>query len=256
MRLLLLGGTNEARLLARELHQRGIDLVYSIAGLVRQPDLPCEVISGGFSALGGLENYLRDAGITRVLDATHPYAVRMSRNAVEACAAAGVPCWRYLRPAWQAQENDNWHEFASWRDLELALIDHHAVLFTMGRLDPDFVEALYHSTMDYAQKQWQRSATKPAFKLPPSMTWIESIGPFNLDAERELMQRHGIDALVSKNSGGDQAAAKLEIARERGIPVYMLKREPLPDVEREFDRVETCCEALLEAHASETRNAD
>ena len=256
MRLLLLGGTNESKGLARELHQQGVPLVYSIAGLVRQPDLSCEVISGGFSRIGGLEKYLREAGITHVLDATHPYATQMSRRAVEACAAVGIPCWRYLRPAWQADPRDNWHEFADWRDLGYALIDHQAVLFTAGRLTQEFIDMLYHATCEVGQKQWYRSATRPEFKLPPSMTWIEAIGPFNIEAERELMQRHGIDALVSKNSGGNLSGAKIEVARERGIPVYLLRRESLPPIEREFDRIEACRDALLEAMQVETSDVD
>lgn len=256
MRLLLLGGTSEAKQLARELHRQDVELVYSIAGLVRWPDLPCEVISGGFSRIGGLEQYLRAAGITRVLDATHPFAARMSRGAVEACAAAGIPCWRYLRPAWRPRENDNWHEFDEWRDLGLALIDHRSVLFTSGRLDQAFVDALYYGTLDIGQKQWYRSATRPAFELPPSMTWIEDIGPFRLEDERELMRRHTVDALVSKNSGGDLAGAKLEAARERGIPVYLLKRKPLPAADREFDHVETCRDALLEVFQAEVCDVD
>lgn len=255
MRLLLLGGTHEARTLALELHQQGIDLVYSIAGLVRQPDLPCEVISGGFSRIGGLETYLREAGITRVMDATHPYASRMSRRAVEACATVGIPCWRYLRPAWEAGEKDNWHEFDDWRDLGLALIDHRSVLFTAGRLDQAFVDSLSHATWDIGQKQWYRSATRPAFELPSSMTWIEDIGPFDVDAERELMQRLQTDALVSKNSGGRLTAAKLEVARERGIPVYLLKRTTLPPADREFGDVETCRDSLCQAAGFEICDA-
>ena len=253
MRLLLLGGTHEAKALARSLHAQGIDLVYSIAGLVRHPDLPCQVISGGFSRSGGLEAYLHEAGIDQVLDATHPYAANISRRAAEASAAAGVPCWRYVRPAWQAQAGDNWHEFDDWRDLALALVDHRSVFFASGRLDQDFVNSLY---LNVDQKQWYRSASTPVFELPPSMTWIEGIGPFPIEAERELMRRHAIDAVVSKNSGGDLASAKLTVARERGIPVYLLKRKPLPQVEREFDHVDDCRDAVLTWFKSRERYAD
>lgn len=256
MRLLLLGGTSEAKSLAQDLHQRGVELVYSIAGLVRQPDLPCEVISGGFSRIGGLETYLREAGITRVLDATHPYAARMSRRAVEASAAVGIPCWRYLRPAWQRRANDNWHHFDDWRRLGLALADHRSVLFTCGRLDQAFADALYQDTRDIGQRQWYRSATRPHFELPPSMTWIEDIGPFTVEAERALMQRLKTDALVSKNSGGDHASAKLEVARARGIPVYLLRRKALPPADREFGDVDACRESLLEVFEREARDAD
>jgi len=247
MRVLVLGGINEAMTLAKDLHRCDVRLIYSIAGLVRQPDLDCTVISGGFSKIGGLEGYLQTEEITLVLDVTHPYASKMSEQAVAACAAEGIPCWRYLRPAWQQQEGDNWHEFDTWERLSHALVDHEAVFFTAGRLDQNFVDELYEWTRDTVQKQWVRSANKPNFKIPPSMIWIEDIGPYQLEGEQSLMDKYKIDAVISKNSGGDHTIAKLEAARERGIPVYMLQRPELPEVDREFDNVDECREALLQA---------
>ena len=245
MRVLVLGGINEAVTLARDLHQCDVRLIYSIAGLVRQPDLNCTVVSGGFSKIGGLERYLETEKITLVLDVTHPYASKMSEQAVAACVSSGIPCWRYLRPAWVQQEGDNWHVFESWGRLNLALIDHKAVFFTAGRLDQAFVDDLYEWTRDTVQKQWVRSINKPKFEIPPSMSWIEDIGPYELEGERALMSKYKIDSVISKNSGGNHAIAKLEAARERGIPVYMLKRPRLPEADREFDDVDECREALL-----------
>jgi precorrin-6A/cobalt-precorrin-6A reductase len=246
MRILVLGGINEAVTLAKDLHQCDVRLIYSIAGLVRQPDLDCTVVSGGFSKIGGLEGYLKTEEITMVLDVTHPYASSMSQQAVDACAAVGIPCWRYLRPAWEQLEGDNWHEFDTWARLSHALFDHAAVFITAGRLDQTFVDDLYEWTRDTVQKQWVRSANKPGFNIPPSMTWIEDIGPYGFEGELALMNKFNIDAVISKNSGGNHAIAKLEAARERGIPVYMLKRPALPKVDREFDDVEECREALLQ----------
>jgi len=247
MKILLLGGINEAVRLAGDLHRSGVDLVYSIAGLVRQPELDCEVVSGGFSQIGGLEAFLKSRGIGLVLDATHPYASKMSEQAVAATAAVSIPCWRYLRPAWQAQSGNNWHLFDTWERLSHALVDHDAVLFTAGRLQQSFVDALYEWTRNTVQKQWLRSSIKPAFQLPPSMTWIEDIGPYEVSGERELMKKFKIDSVISKNSGGEHAIAKLEVARERQIPVYMLKRPGLAEAGREFDDIEQCRDAVLAA---------
>ena len=246
MRILVLGGINEAVTLAKDLHQCEVRLIYSIAGLVRQPDLDCNVVSGGFSKIGGLEGYLKTEEITMVMDVTHPYASKMSEQAIDACAAVGIPCWRYLRPAWKQLEGDNWHEFDTWARLSHALVDHAAVFFTAGRLDQTFVDDLYEWTRDTVQKQWVRSANKPNFDIPPSMSWIEDIGPYGFEGEQILMNKFNIDAVISKNSGGNHAIAKLEAARERGIPVYMLKRPQLPKVDREFDDVDECREALLQ----------
>ena len=246
MKVLVLGGINEAVTLVKDLHQCDVRLIYSVAGQIGQPDLDCTVVSGGFSQIGGLEGYLKTEEITMVLDVTHPYASKMSEQAVTACASVGIPCWRYLRPAWEQQEGDNWHVFDTWERLSHALVDHEAVFFTAGRLDQAFVDDLYEWTRDTVQKQWVRSANKPDFVIPPSMTWIEDVGPYELEGEKALMAKFKIDAVISKNSGGDHAIAKLGAARVRGIPVYMLKRPVLPEAEREFDDVEECREALLQ----------
>ena len=100
MNLLLLGGTAEAKQLARDLQQQGIALIYSLVGLVRQPQLDCRVISGGFSARGGLRRFIEDEAVDAILDVTHPYAQRMSDHAVEVARQCGIPIWRYQRPPW------------------------------------------------------------------------------------------------------------------------------------------------------------
>jgi precorrin-6A/cobalt-precorrin-6A reductase len=246
MTVLLLGGTTDAITLAHTLHRRDIKLIYSIAGLVRQPELPCAVISGGFSRYGGLRAYVDSERISMVIDATHPYATEMSAIAARVSEETGIPCWRYLRPPWAEQEGDNWHEFERWEQLADALFDHESVFFTVGRLPQKFVDSLYLWSSNNAQRQWVRSAIRPGFEMPPSMRWIEAIGPYELEPERELMKKHRIDALVSKNSGGAQTVVKLEIAREREIPVYMLKRTLLSPVAREFGDLGECCEQICD----------
>ena len=242
MSLLLLGGTADARRLAKRLSGQGIDLVYSIAGRVRQPELDCPVVSGGFSAQGGLARFVETRGIDAILDVTHPYAETMSTTAVRAAKSCGIPLWRYQRPAWQPEPADDWREFANWLDLPDQLVGYRSVFFTCGQLPDSLIERLETGG---GQSQLLRTALRPAHALPQSMTWIEDIGPFERDAERELFQQHSIDLLVSKNSGGESTSAKLAVARELGVPVLMLRRPQLPVIEHEFDRLDECAAFVL-----------
>lgn len=234
MKLLLLGGTTEGRLLAKSLFNKGVPLVYSIAGLVRQPDLPCEVVSGGFSQFGGLNKYIKRQGITHVLDVTHPYAVQMSRKA----SGCGITYWRFERPPWQPKPDERWFDIA---DLVRQLEDKKSVMFTVGQITPELV-----NTLPQGQKQLLRTAVKPKFDLPANITWIKAIGPFKLADEITLMKDHGVDALISKNSGGEATRAKLEAARQLGIPVYMKTRPAPAKADKTFNDLIACERFVLE----------
>lgn len=252
MKLLLLGGTADARQLAQGLQRCGVDVIYSIAGLVRQPELDCRVLSGGFSALGGLQQFVLREAISAILDATHPYAQRMSATALAVARAQGIPLWRYQRPPWLAQAGDDWHTFDDWPELAPLLHARRSVFFTAGQLTQAFVEQLQAHCAAGGQRQILRTASQPEIELPESMTWIEDIGPFAIDSERELFERYRFDALVSKNSGGAATAAKLEVARERGVPVFLLRRPLLAAADAEFSEAGLCldfiaAQALLSA---------
>jgi precorrin-6A/cobalt-precorrin-6A reductase len=242
VKLLLLGGTADARQLAQGLQQRGIEVIYSIAGLVRQPVLDCRVLSGGFSAQGGLDQFVMREAIGAILDATHPYAQRMSATALAVARAQGIPLWRYQRPPWQAQAGDDWQTFADWSELPPLLRGRRSVFFTAGQLTQAFVEQLQAHCADGGQRQILRTAIRPEIELPESMTWIEDIGPFDIDSERDLFARYRVDALVSKNSGGAATVAKLSVARERRVPVFLLRRPLLAAADAEFSELRQCLE--------------
>jgi precorrin-6A/cobalt-precorrin-6A reductase len=250
MKLLLLGGTADAQQLAQGLHQRGVEVIYSIAGLVRQPKLECRVISGGFSAKGGLEQFVEVEDIAAIVDATHPYAQRMSDTAVAVACTRSIPVWRYQRPPWQTQQGDDWQAFDDWSALPALLQSKRSVFFTAGQLTQSFIDNLQSSTAAVEQRQCLRTAIRPPVTLPDSMTWIEAIGPFDIDAERALFEHHAIDALVSKNSGGAATVAKLVVARERGVPVFLLRRPVLAAADAEFSEVGQCL-TFVTAQASE-----
>lgn len=236
-RILLLGGVTEALAIARTL---GPQHVYSLAGVGRVPgDLGCEVRVGGYGGAEGLAQYIREQRIDLLLDATHPYAAQISQNAALAAAASNIPCWALRRPAWVAQPDDDWCEVADWSELVEALAAFQRPLFTLGR------EPLEHLHEIPPEQFW----TLRALDVYPGNVRCEVIGargPFLIDDERKLFAQRRIDVLISKNSGSSATEPKLQVARERGVPVLILKRPTLAQVDREFRTVEDVLEGLAQ----------
>jgi len=224
VKLLLLGGTSDAIRLCKRLLSDGHQIIYSIKGLVRQPQLNCQIHSGGFGGVQGLIHFIQQQRIDIILDATHPYAVKMSQHAqLAATYCNNLPCLHYLRPPWQQQSIDNWILFDDMAQLVPLLVadDNKAsrFFFSMGQLSARWIadKSLQHTYII-------RSALRATFKLPKTVIWIKNRGPFELKKERELFQHYEINALISKNSGGTSVAAKIQIAQEMQLPVYMLRR--------------------------------
>ncbi|NHN70280.1 cobalt-precorrin-6A reductase [Pseudomonas fluorescens] len=240
-RILLLGGVTEALAIASTL---GPGHIYSLAGIGRVPtDLACQVRVGGYGGAQGLAQFIREHHVDLLLDATHPYAARISHNAAQAARACGLPCWALRRPAWHPQAGDDWREVADWDALIQALQPFRRPLFTLGR------EPLQHLHEIPPEQFW----TLRALDVYPGNERCEVIGargPFNIEDERELFERRRIDVLISKNSGSTATEPKLEVARERGIPVLVLKRPPLPEVDREFGTLDELLAALSTSRGS------
>ncbi|MBJ2289446.1 cobalt-precorrin-6A reductase [Pseudomonas sp. MF5691] len=224
-RILLLGGVTEALAIARTL---GPQHIYSLAGIGRVPtDLRCQVRVGGYGGAEGLAQFIREQGIDLLLDATHPYAAQISANAAQAARLCTIPCWALRRPAWQPQPGDDWREVSDWSELIEALKPFQRPLFTLGR------EPLQHLDEIPAGQFW----TLRVLDVYPGNERCEVIGargPFLIEDERALFERRRIDVLISKNSGSSATEPKLEVARERGIPVVVLQRPVLAGVDREF----------------------
>ena len=224
-RILLLGGVTEALAIARTL---GPEHIYSLAGVGRVPtDLTCQVRVGGYGGYEGLAQFVRDERISLILDATHPYAAQISRNAAQAAQWCGIPCWALRRPAWRPQAGDDWREVADWSELVAALQPFKRPLFTLGR------EPLQHLDEIPSDQFW----TLRALDVYPGNERCEVIGargPFLIEDERALFERRQIDVLISKNSGSTATEPKLEVARERGVPVLVLKRPVLATVDRDL----------------------
>jgi precorrin-6A/cobalt-precorrin-6A reductase len=235
MRILLLGGTGDALRIARQL---GPAHVYSLAGLGKVPDdLPCAVRVGGFGGSEGMARYIEDERIGLVIDATHPYAAQISANAAKASGAAHVPCWALRREGWQPQAGDDWRMVDDWAELTAALASFRRPLFTLGR------EPLAHLDEIPPQQFWTVRCLDP-HEANARARILATRGPFALEGERALFSAEAFDVVVSKNSGGSATEAKLEVARERGLPVVMLRRPELAAVDREFANVADLLEAL------------
>ncbi|WP_150298848.1 cobalt-precorrin-6A reductase [Pseudomonas profundi] len=233
-RILLLGGVGDALHVARQLQPQHI---YSLAGLGRIPaDLPCIVRTGGFGGAEGLARFLLDKKIDLLLDITHPYAAQITTNAALAAQQAGVPCWALRRPGWQAGPDDDWREVVDWTALTVALEPYRRPFFTLGR------QALEHLDEIPSGRYW----TIRVLDAHPGNARARVIGdrgPFDLEAERALFSEGQFDVLISKNSGGSATEPKLQVARERQLPVFILARPALPAVDRQF----TDRQALLDA---------
>lgn len=227
MRILILGGTAEARHLAGALAARGdVSVTLSLAGRTAAPvSQPVPVRVGGFGGAEGLAAHLRAERIDALIDATHPYAAIISVNAVNAAAATGVRLLALRRPAWTPVSGDCWIEVDTVGDAVRALgLVPRRVFLALGRkeLGP-FAAAPQHFYLVRSV-----DPVEPPLAVPHAVC-LTARGPFLEAEDQALLERHGIGVVVAKNSGGEATYAKIAAARTLRLPVIMLKRPNLPD---------------------------
>ncbi|MGX4688493.1 cobalt-precorrin-6A reductase [Streptomyces sp. JNUCC 63] len=223
--VLVLGGTTEARELAAVLAVReGVRVTSSLAGRVARPGaVDGEVRVGGFGGAEGLAAWLREHRVDAVVDATHPFAEAITRNAARAAAATGVPLVVLRRPGWRPGPGDRWHAVDSpAAAAELLPRLGRRVFLTTGRLG---LAAFAHLDELHFLV---RSVEPPEPPMPPDTRVVLARGPFTEADETELLRTHRVDVLVTKDSGGAATAAKLSAARHLGLPVVVVRRPPLP----------------------------
>lgn len=226
-RILVLGGTSEGRQLADLMVTAGLDVVTSLAGRVARPRLPRgEVRIGGFGGPDGLAHWIRENGVSAVIDATHPFAETISASAAAATREVGTPHLRLHRRPWSPQPDDDWIIVSDMADAARVIRERfRRPMLTVGR------QGLGAFAGDTRSSYLIRCVEPPTGALPHRYLLVLDRGPFGADSERTLMSRHRIDVLVTKNSGGEATEAKLEAARELRIPVIMVDRPAAPEAE-------------------------
>ena len=220
----MLGGTTEASQLAVTLAGAGVEAMFSYAGRTDAPvSQPLPVRIGGFGGVDGLTIWLRAESITHIVDATHPFAAGISKNAVAAAARTGLPLVGLERPPWQAQDGDRWTHVSDYPDAAAALPAAPARVFlAIGRQN---LAAFAAS----AQHHYLLRLVDPPVNLPlAGADVVLDRGPFSLEGDRVLLRRHRITHIVAKNSGGSGAEAKILAARDLGLPVILIDRPALP----------------------------
>jgi precorrin-6A/cobalt-precorrin-6A reductase len=224
-RALILGGTSDANRLADAAARLGLDAIYSYAGRTEMPvgqSLPTR--SGGFGGASGLADYIRQQNITHVVDATHPFAAEMSRNAIAACAATNTALIALERAPWTPMAGDNWVDVADEAAAAAALPERRSSVFlAIGR------QHLAAFSRKPQHTYTLRFIDPPDGGLPlPDAHVIVSRGPFTLAGDLDLMRSRDIEWIVARNAGGSGARAKIDAARELGLPVVMIARPDLP----------------------------
>ncbi len=247
MKVLILGGTTEARALAGALAgQKRFAVTLSLAGRTANPlPQPVPVRSGGFGGVEGLAVFLRDEKIDALIDATHPYAAQISANAARAAELSNVPLIALRRAAWAKTDGDQWIEVSSIADAVSALgVVPRRVFLALGRKEIEpFATAPEHVYLVRSV-----DPVDPPLAVPHAI-YLTARGPFSEADDRALLERHRIDVVVAKNSGGAASYGKIAAARALHLPVILLKRPPLPEV-ASVDTVEEVLAWLDHASAS------
>jgi precorrin-6A/cobalt-precorrin-6A reductase len=226
LRVLILGGTADANRLAAEVAQdKRLATMLSYAGRTEHPTPPPIAWRvGGFGGVAGLVDYLRAHNIARVVDATHPFAAQMSAHAIAGCAAAHVPLLALERPPWRQLSGDRWTEIDDIAAAPEALgTGPRRVFLGIGR---------QHLGV-FAAHPWHRYLVRlvdpPRGPLPISgAEVIVARGPFDFAGDRAMLVKHRIETVVARNAGGEAAYAKIEAARDLGLPVVMVRRPCIP----------------------------
>ena len=237
-RVLILGGTGDAVALAGSVAEiPGVEVITSLAGRTRFPTVSTpNTRIGGFGGVTGLADYLQKQQINLLIDATHPFASQISWNAAAAAKEIGIPHLMVSRLAWQPSADDRWMMVESNQAAAMLLPEiARRVFLTIGRQEL--------STFAHLQDLWflmrMIDPPQPGAQVPPGKLLLKR-GPFSLEQERSLLLQYEIEAIVSKNSGGDATYAKIIAARELQLPVVMVQRPPTPPGEQ----VATVTEAL------------
>ncbi len=243
MKVLIFGGTGEARDLANRLVFLGHEVTTSLAGRTLEPLLPQgELRVGGFGGVGALKEFFAANGFDWIVDATHPFAENMSAQLVDAAKLAGVPLLRLLRPAWEKPSGSVWVDVADIAKAFARLPKGAVVLITSGH------DGLDHCAAHKTSRFVVRLIEAPKAPLPDNCTLLIARPPYTLDGEMALMRAQGITHMIAKNAGGMQTRAKIDAAAALEVVTLMIERQPLPAA-REVTNVDQALAVLQEARS-------
>lgn len=241
--MLILGGTSEATALAKACAQHRVPgVLISLAGRTAQPAaLPVPARVGGFGGAAGLARFIAQEGVTALVDATHPFAARISAHAAEAVTQTGIPALALLRPGWTREPGDHWIEVDDLKGAVTALgAAPKRVFLTIGRQGVGAFAAA-------PQHHYLVRSIEPSGIALPQFTELLARGPYDAPAEAELMAREGIEIVVTKHSGGRSTYGKIAAARQLRLPVVMIRRPPPSGLDATFDG--SAALAFVAAHA-------
>lgn len=227
MTVLLLGGTGDAKRIAQRLADKNVKAVVTLAGATRNPDkLPLPTFSGGFGGRARFGQFLKEHSISKVLDATHPFAAQITERTAQVCKELSVSHCMFVRAPWKPETGDNWIEISQEEDAANHVSNGQTVFLGTGR------QTLARFANLEGCHVICRQIDPPESAFPfAGGEFIVGRPPFSVDHEIALFKERGVDWLVVKNAGGALSKSKLVAARELGIPVLMIKRPPLPDAE-------------------------
>lgn len=236
MKVLLLAGTGEARELATLIDRAGMPAIASLAGVTDRPlGLKLQTRAGGFGGTEPFKAFLKKENITAVVDATHPFAHRITDRTADICRSLSLPYLQVLRPAWQPDPGDDWHWIDDPSEASTLIPSGATVFLATGR----------QSLADFSGLEGRRVIARvidpPSSPFPfDGGEFIIGRPPFSVKSESALLDRLGVDWVVTKDAGGAASRSKLDAAFALGLPVAILRRPAMPDAER----VETAPEAM------------
>ena len=241
MKILIFGGTGEARALADQLVALGHAVTSSLAGRTLEPLLPEGFVRiGGYGPIPALRAFLRDEGFEMIIDATHPFAEKMSSSIISATEELNLPLIRLCRPDWEKPDGAEWVEVASPEHAFKIVPKRTNMLVTVGASVADFPFFLVRTNLVL------RMIERPKYILPGRVQLITARPPFTLEGELALMRNYGITHLLTKNSGGDQTRAKIDAAAQLGLTTYIIPR-PRLGVAREVATVAEAVDLVQDA---------
>jgi len=231
LNLLVLAGTQEARTVIDQLaDDRRFAVTASLAGATATPQpLAAPVHRGGFGGAEGMAAFCRDQEIDAIVDLTHPFARHISRNAAQAAAILNLPCIAYHRPPWHPEPGDEWREFDDWQSMADAIPAGKRIFLAGGTASIEVFTRRHDIVL------WARALNVSGYTNGERVTYINAMPEADMESEKALFTRHGIELLCCKNAGGTASVAKIEAARAMRMPIWLLARakreKSVPNVE-------------------------